>query len=98
MQKEDVLSSIAKRLRVHSLRMTTKAGSGHATTCLSMAELMSCLFFDEMRYNIKDPNNLTNDEFVLSKGHASPILWASYAEAGIIPLKKLEEYRQFGSS
>lgn len=77
--------------------MTTKAGSGHATTCLSMAELMSCLFFDEMRYNIKDPNDLANDEFVLSKGHASPILWASYAEAGIIPLKKLEEYRQFGS-
>jgi transketolase len=97
MQKEEVLSSIAKRLRAHSLRMTTKAGSGHATTCLSMAELMSCLFFDEMRYNIKDPDDLANDEFVLSKGHASPILWASYAEAGIIPLKKLEEYRQFGS-
>jgi transketolase len=98
MQKEDVLSIISKRLRVHSLRMTTKAGSGHATTCLSMAELMSCLFFDEMRYNIKDSDDLANDEFVLSKGHASPILWAAYAEAGIIPLKKLEEYRQYPSA
>ncbi|MEM3154764.1 MAG: transketolase [Candidatus Woesearchaeota archaeon] len=97
MQKEEVLGSIAKRLRAHSLRMTTKAGSGHATTCLSMAELMSCLFFDEMRYNIKDPNDLANDELVLSKGHASPILWAAYAEAGIIPFKKLEEYRRFAS-
>jgi len=97
MQKEDMLKAIAKRLRTHSLRMTTKAGSGHATTCLSMAELMACLFFDEMRYNVKDPNDLANDEFVLSKGHASPILWAAYAEAGVIPLKKLEEYRQYPS-
>src|SRR5574341_1703168 len=97
MQKEEALKNIAKRLRVHSLRMTTKAGSGHPTTCLSMAELMACLFFDEMRYNVKDCNDLANDEFVLSKGHASPILWAAYAEAGIIPLKKLEEYRQYPS-
>jgi len=97
MEKEVVLAGIAKRLRVHSLQMTTRAGSGHATTCLSMAELMACLFFDEMRYNIKDPNDLANDEFVLSKGHASPILWAAYAEAGIIPLNKLEEYRQYPS-
>jgi len=97
MQKEDALRGIAKRLRIHSLRMTTKAGSGHPTTCLSMAELMACLFFDEMRYNVKDCNDLANDEFVLSKGHASPILWAAYAEAGIIPIKKLEEYRQYPS-
>jgi len=97
MQKEEVLQLIAKRLRFHALRMTTRAGSGHPTTCLSMAELMSCLFFDEMRYNIKDANDLANDDFILSKGHASPILWASYAEAGIIPIKKLEEYRQYAS-
>ncbi len=97
MEKEVVLAGIAKRLRVHSLQMTTRAGSGHATTCLSMAELMACLFFDEMRYNIKNPNDDANDEFVLSKGHASPILWATHAEAGIIPLKKLEEYRQYPS-
>jgi len=63
-----------------------------------MAELMACLFFDEMRYNIKNPHDDANDEFVLSKGHASPILWAAYAEAGIIPLKKLEEYRQYPSA
>ena len=98
MQKEDALKSIAQRLRHHVLNMTTKAGSGHASTCLSMAELMSCLFFDEMRYNVKNPNDLANDEFVLSKGHASPVVWAAYAEAGIIPLKKLDEYRKYPSS
>ena len=97
MPKEETLKAIANRLRHHVLRMTTKAGSGHATTCLSMAELMACLFFDEMRYNVKNPNDLANDEFVLSKGHASPILWASYAEAGILPLKKLEDYRKYPS-
>jgi len=97
MGKEENLQSIATRLRIHALKMTTKAGSGHPTTCMSMAELMACLFFDEMRYDVKNPNNPNNDEFVLSKGHASPILWACFAEAGIVPMKKLETYRQFNS-
>lgn len=97
MAKEDDLSKIAKRLRIHSLKMSSKAGSGHPTTCMSMADILACLMFDEMRFDIKNPNNLSNDELVLSKGHASPILWAAYAEAGIIPIKKLETYRQFGS-
>ncbi len=98
MQKEVVLEGVAKRLRIHVLNMCTRAGSGHPTTCLSSAELVSCLFFDEMRYNIKDANDLANDEFILSKGHASALLWAVYAEAGIIPFKKLEDYRQYSSS
>lgn len=97
MAKEDLLADIAKRLRIHSLNMTTKAGSGHPTTCLSMADILACLMFDELRFDIKNPNNLSNDELVLSKGHASPILWASYAEAGIISIKKLDTYREFGS-
>ncbi|RMD57473.1 transketolase [Candidatus Woesearchaeota archaeon] len=97
MKKEALLKAIAKKLRILSLEMTTRAGSGHPTTCLSMAELMSCLFFDEMRYNIKDPFDPGNDEFVLSKGHASPILWACFAEAGIIREKDLEGYRQINS-
>ncbi|MGD2246286.1 MAG: transketolase, partial [Candidatus Aminicenantes bacterium] len=84
MDKKIVLSQIATRLRIHSVKMTTKAGSGHPTTCLSMADLIACLFFDEMRFNPQDPHDWANDEFVLSKGHAAPILWAAYAEAGII--------------
>ncbi|MBN1225343.1 MAG: transketolase [Candidatus Aminicenantes bacterium] len=97
MEKRDALEKIAKRLRIHSLKMTTKAASGHPTTCLSMAELMACLFFDEMSYNIADPHDWANDEFVLSKGHAAPILWACYAEAGIIPLKSLMSLRKITS-
>ena len=97
MTKIEALKKIARRLRIHSVKMTTEAGSGHPTTCLSSAELMACLFFDVMRYNPKDPFDLANDEFVLSKGHAAPILWAAYAEAGIFPLKELMNLRKISS-
>jgi transketolase len=97
MNKADALRKVAARLRIHSLRMTTRAGSGHPTTCLSMAELAACLFFSEMRYNVRDPEDWGNDEFVLSKGHAAPILWAAYAEAGIIPQTELLDLRKISS-
>jgi transketolase len=98
MEKREVLEKIALRLRIHSLKMTTKAGSGHPTTCLSMADLLACLFFDEMKYDPKNPDNWANDELVLSKGHAAPILWAAYAEAGIIPEKSLMNLRMITSN
>lgn len=98
MGKREALEKIAKRLRIHSLKMTTKAGSGHPTTCLSMAELVACLFFDEMKYNPKNPEDWANDELVLSKGHAAPILWAAYAEAGIIPERSLMSLRKITSA
>ena len=97
MTKVEALRRIAGRLRIHSLRMTTAAGSGHPTTCLSMAELAAVLFFSEMRYNAHDPIDWGNDEFVLSKGHAAPILWAAYAEAGIIPEAELMDLRKISS-
>ncbi|MQY60816.1 transketolase [bacterium] len=97
MDKREILEKIATRLRIHSVKMTTKAGSGHPTTCLSMADLLACLFFDEMKYDPKDPDNWANDELVLSKGHAAPILWAAYAEAGIIPEKNLMNLRKITS-
>jgi transketolase len=98
MNKLKALEKIAARLRIHSLRMTTAAGSGHPTTCLSMAEIAACLFFQEMRYNVKDPQDWGNDELVLSKGHAAPILWAAYAEAGIISLGELSDLRKVTSN
>ena len=97
MDKREILEKIATRLRIHSVKMTTKAGSGHPTTCLSMADLLACLFFDEMKYDPKDSDNWANDELVLSKGHAAPILWAAYAEAGIIPEKSLMNLREITS-
>lgn len=93
MTREEKLAKIATRLRIHSLKMTTRAGSGHPTTCLSMAELIACLFFDEMRFNPRNHRDWANDELILSKGHAAPILYAAYAEAGLIPLRKLETLR-----
>jgi len=97
MDKTEILEKIAARLRIHSVKMTTKAGSGHPTTCLSMADLLACLFFDEMKYDPMNPDNWANDELVLSKGHAAPILWAAYAEAGIIPEKSLMNLRKITS-
>ncbi len=97
MASVSTLEKIARRLRIHSLKMTTAAGSGHPTTCLSSAEIMSCLFFHEMRFNPKDPFAWENDEFMLSKGHAAPILWAAYAEAGLIPQESLLDLRKISS-
>jgi transketolase len=97
MENIDALEKIAKRLRIHSLNMTTAAGSGHPSSCLSMAELTACLFFREMQFNPADPLDWGNDELVLSKGHAAPILWAAYAEAGVIPFSRLQTLRKFTS-
>ena len=68
----DILRTYANRLRVHSLRSTSEAGSGHPTTCLSAAEIMSALFFYAMRYDPQNADHPNNDRFVLSKGHTAP--------------------------
>jgi transketolase len=82
------LKHMADKLRIHSLKSTTAAGSGHPTSCMSCAEIVSCLFFSVMG---------KNDEFILSKGHAAPILWSAYAEAGFVPLKELMNLRKIDS-
>ena len=76
------LEDKATRLRIDSIRSTTAAGSGHPTSCASMAEIVSALFYSVMRYDPRDPHNRASDVFVLSKGHAAPILYAAWAEAG----------------
>jgi transketolase len=93
----DALNGIAKRLRAYSMKMTTASASGHPTTCLSMAEIAAALFFGEMRFNPADPEDWGNDELVLSKGHAAPILWAAYAEAGIVAPETLMDLRKITS-
>jgi transketolase len=77
--------------------MTTKAGSGHPTSCSSMAELLSVLFFDKsgMHYDAKNPKeSYTSDRFVLSKGHAAPILYAAWAQNGFIAKEELPNLRK----
>lgn len=78
------LRQMAQKLRRHSIEATSEAGSGHPTSCMSCAEIVSVLFFDEMRYDPGDPAAPGVDVFVLSKGHAAPILWAVLEEAGAI--------------
>ncbi len=91
------LMNIATRLRIDSVLSTTAAASGHPSTCCSAAEIMSALFFAEMRYDPKDAANPDNDRFVLSKGHAAPILYAAWAEAGICTREDLMSLRKLTS-
>jgi transketolase len=78
------LRTAARRLRRLVIRMTTEAGSGHPTSCMSCADIVAALFFHEMRWDPKDSGARNVDAFVLSKGHAAPILWAVLHEAGAI--------------
>jgi transketolase len=93
----DSLKEKGRRLRIDSIRATTEAGSGHPTSSLSAADLMSVIFFNEMRFDPKDPHNPNNDRFVLSKGHAAPLLYSAYAEAGMISEKDLLSLRRLDS-
>jgi transketolase len=89
------LRDVATRLRRLTIQMTTEAGSGHPTSCLSCADLVSALFFHEMRWDPDDSKARNVDKFILSKGHAAPILWAALHEAGaiqenLLTLRKLD--------
>src|ERR1041385_3662720 len=91
------LKNIATRLRIDSIRSTSEAGSGHPTSCCSMADVMAALFFAEMKFDPKDPKNTESDRFVLSKGHAAPILYSLWAEAGAFNREELLKLREIGS-
>ena len=86
----------ATKMRIHSVRSTSAAGSGHPTTCTSAAEIMAAHFFSVMRYDPKDPGSEANDLFILSKGHAAPVLYAAWTEAGyfseddLLTLRKID--------
>ena len=75
------LGRVAQRLRRLVIQMTTAAGSGHPTSCMSCAEIVAALFFRQMRWDPTDPHARNVDTFMLSKGHAAPILWAALHEA-----------------
>ncbi len=92
------LNNIATRLRIESIRATTASASGHPTTCMSAAELMAALFFAEMRFDPKTPQHPEADRLVMSKGHAAPLLYAMWAEAGFIPRERLTDLRLFSSN
>jgi transketolase len=92
----ELLKGIANQLRIHSINATTAAGSGHPTSCMSAADIMAALFFGHMRYDAKNPHYHNNDRFILSKGHAAPVLYAAWAETGLFPADELLKLRKFG--
>ena len=91
------LEQIAYRLRIDSLESTTAAGSGHPTSCLSAADIVAVLFFYAMRFDLRNPDNSHNDRFILSKGHAAPLLYSVWKELGVLSEKELLTLRQFDS-
>ena len=93
----ELLKGIANQLRIHSIEATTAAGSGHPTSCCSAADVVAALFFGHMKYDAKNPHFYNNDRFILSKGHAAPLLYAAWAENGFIPVADLLKLRQFNS-
>ncbi len=97
--KQEIL---ALKGRAHSLRkdileMTTIAASGHLTSSFSCIDILAALYFHEMRHDPKNPEWAERDRFILSKGHASPAIYACLCQAGYFPREELRHFRQINS-
>jgi len=91
------MEAMAKKLRRHIITMTGKAGSGHPGGSLSSVEIVTALYFGLLRHKPKDPQWTDRDRFILSKGHAAPLLYAALAECGYLPIDELITLRQLDS-
>ena len=91
------LKEKAKTLRIEILKMLTEAGSGHTGGSLSAADIVTALYFYKMRHNPADPNWRERDRFVLSKGHAAPVLYGVLALSGYFDKQLLKTLRKIGS-
>ena len=96
-QLKNFIEHKAYCMRIASLTMTSIAGSGHPTSALSAADLVATLFFYGMHYDPYNPTSPNNDRFILSKGHAAPILYAAWKEVGLLTDNDLMTYRTFDS-
>jgi transketolase len=93
----DQWRELAQQLRVDSIRSTTEAGSGHPTSSMSAADVAAVLLASHLHYDFKDPKNPNNDHLILSKGHASPLLYSMFKAAGAISDDEMLTLRKFGS-
>jgi transketolase len=91
------LEKMAKKIRRHIVTMIGHAGSGHPGGSLSAADIVTCLFFNVLRHNPADPDWPDRDRFILSKGHAAPVLYAALAQSGYFPVEMLMTLRKIGS-
>ncbi|WP_245669631.1 transketolase [Desulfuribacillus alkaliarsenatis] len=92
-----MLKEKAQRIRQDICIMTCQAKSGHPGGSLSAADILAYLYFQEMNVDPKNPKNPDRDRFVLSKGHASPVLYGALAEKGYFPRAELENFRKIGA-
>ncbi len=91
------MGAMAKTLRRHIISMIGKAGSGHPGGSLSAVEILIALYFRVLQHKPQDPNWPNRDRFILSKGHAAPVLYATLAESGYFPVGELSTLRQLDS-
>ncbi|MFB0556631.1 MAG: transketolase [Dehalococcoidia bacterium] len=91
------LKEMAKKLRRHVITMTATAGSGHPGGSLSAADIITALYFRAMHHNPQNPQWPDRDRFIMSKGHAAPILYAALAESGYFPIAELATLRKLDS-
>lgn len=97
MENYNELKSIAKKLRIDIIKMLEKSKSGHPGGSLSACEILTALYFKEMKIDPKNPKWEDRDRFVLSKGHGAPVLYAALAEKGYFPKEELMHLRQINS-
>lgn len=93
----DLVASRAKAMRRHILNMVTEAKSGHPGGSLSAADILAVLYFAEMNVDAHRPSDPDRDRFVLSKGHAAPVLYAALVEKGFFPHTELAGLRKIDS-
>lgn len=97
-KKMNKMENIAQLIRSYILTASTEAGSGHPTSSLSAADLMTVLFFNGFfRFDLDNPDHPNNDRLIFSKGHASPLFYALWTVAGKITVQELMTMRKFGS-
>ncbi|MFW6196078.1 MAG: transketolase [Thermoplasmatota archaeon] len=95
--KKEELKEIARRVRIHIVKSTNEAGSGHPGGSLSATDILTALYFQIMDVKPEEPDWPKRDRFVLSKGHAAPALYGVLAERGYFPVNELMTLRKLGS-
>ena len=97
MDRNDFRRELAQQLRVDSIRSSDAGGSGHPTSSMSAADLMSVLLDGHLKLDFDDPSNPAGDHLVFSKGHASPLIYACFKAAGAITDEEMLSFRKLGS-
>ncbi|WP_049568385.1 transketolase [Streptomyces sp. SBT349] len=97
MTTDQYLAELGQQLRVDAIRSSSHAGSGHATSSMSAADLMAVLMARHLRYDFDWPNHPGNDHLILSKGHASPLLYGAFKAAGVVSDEEMLTFRTSGS-